>query len=448
MTTDMSQVSSDSLVMLSAPARNGKGEETRYLDIDSGWVYAADGEKIQKMVVGDRADSRMLSDYAAQYDAECISANTGRPVTLRDSSWATSDNPKGERVVDCRHVYDDRGNRVGHADLRTLALAGGELAPGDVHIDRGLPNVAFGYALAGGIADVVSPPFLVPNQSDKYWTWSEKNAYVPVMPLEGGAGGGTPEVQGSLSTTNFQTKAYTLGTFITTELQANADAPLNVTQAFMRLVMDKQKLARERRVQNTVQTSGSWNSALVLSVPAANKWNGGVSSNPIDDLKAAIRASYMDPTDIAMSKLVFDYMQESAFIGSRTQAKDRLPAYLSPEEMSKEFGLPRIHIADMKYLASVSSSAAMTYVWGNHVVLFRSTAALASQQDICTTRTFRWSGGVSPDGTTQAGGWHVRTYYDKKRGPLGGTAIVTSIYDDDSILVGKNTGGLIQNAYQ
>ena len=420
------------LVQLSA----AQGTEKRFIEIDSGRVFSESGEFLFKMLHGDdKATELSLADYAATYDAECISASTGRPVTVRDPSFKAPGNESGERVVHCRAMSED---------ARLLAQPQGDLAPGDVHIQRGLPGYAAGYALADGVADIASPPFLVPNQSDKYWTWNETNAFTQVQPIIASAGGSPNEVNAALSSTSFQTVPYALGGFVPTELQANADAPLNVMQKVMRNIMDKLKLAREIRVATLLQASGNWNTNLVNTVAAGSKWNNGAAADPIADIQLITEQSYMDPTEAVISELVFHWMVRSPAVQKYFYAKDGSPQLPTPEEFSSMFGLPKFTCAKIKYLPT--AAGAITYVWGDHVVLLRSTAALATQQDVATCRTFRWTGGTSTDGTS-VGGWMVRSFYDAKRGPRGGTAIVVSHYDTE-VITSKNVGGLIANAYQ
>ena len=419
------------------------GHEIRYLEQDSGKVYDDRFKFLFRMMCGDREDERVLADYAATYDAECISANTGRPVTIRDPSFKDANNPNGERVVQCRHGLDANGERIG-----LFAGPQGELAVGDVHIARGLQGYVAGYTLADGIADEVSPPFLVPNQSDKYWTWSEKNAFTLVAPLVSGTGS-WPEVSASLSNTQFNVVPYALGAFVPSDLQANADAPLNVMQKIMRIVMDKLKLAREKRVQVLMQTTGSWNTNLVNTVAAGAKWNGGASSDPIADLQLGVEQSYMPPTGIAMSMLLYHWFVRSPAVQKFWYAKAGTPQLPSPEQLNKllggEFGLPPIIVDEMKYLPTATGG--ISYVWGNDAVLYRSTAALATQQDVATCRTFRWTGGAAADGGTAVGGWTVRTFYDPKRGARGGTAVVVSHYDAE-VMTSNLVGFLNHNSYQ
>lgn len=433
MTTKIQANPRNGLVEMAAAQGFGR----RFIEIDSGRVYDEGGKFLFAMASGDKGDEVQLADYVATYDAECISANTGRPVALRDPSFKTAENPNGERIIHCRHATESDG-------MRLMAAPQGDLGPADVHIDRGLPGYAAGYTLADGVADIAAPPFLVPNQSDKYWTWNEINAFGLVQPIITAAGGSPPEVSAALSTDSFKVVPYALGGFVPSELQANADAPLNVMQKISRVVMDKLKLAREIRVATLLETTANWNSDLVDTVAAGSKWNNGASADPIADLHTRLEHSYMDPTDNVLSELLFHWFVRSPAVQKYFYAKDGTPNLPSPEQVQAMFGLPKFTVAKIKYLPTPSS--AITYVWGNHSVLLRTTAALATQQDVATARTFRWTGGPTSDGTA-VGGWLVRTFYDQKRGPRGGTAIVVSHYDAE-VITSKNVGGLIFNAYQ
>lgn len=412
-----------------------------FLDMSTGWVYDKDEKRVKRLVASDDKDSeRACADYAATYMAQCISANTHRPVTLRDPSFVCPQNPRGTRQVFAMHVDEEARNN----ELRLLATPPGMLAPGDVHIDRGLPGIAQGYALAKGIADVVAPPFMTPNQSDAFWTWNKENAFQVANPLVAAAGGSVQKTNPQLSNTNFYCVPYALGADVPTEVQSNADAPLQPMQAAIRMVMDKLLLARELRVVSMAQTSANFASALVNTIAAGSKWNGGASADPLADLYLGIEQSFMDVTDMAMSSLVYHWLCRSPAIQKYIYAKDGKEMLPTPAELSTYFKLPTMHVSDMKYMAS--SADAVSYVWGNHVTLFRSTAALASGQDAATFRTFRWNGGPTSDGSA-VGGMLVRTFFDQKAGPRGGTTVIVSHYDAE-VVTSKFVGALDLNAYQ
>lgn len=411
------------------------------LDPDSGKVFDQSG-KVLFTMARDKDQERLLADYAATYDAQCIAVQTKRGVTIRDPSFKAQGNPRGERRVTLAAAYDAIG---AHAEeLRTLATNAGDLGPADVHIARGLPGYAAGYTLEDGVADVVAPPFLTPNQSDKFWTWNQNNQFELANPIVVAAGASPNEINPVLSNASFNCVPYALGSFITTDVVANADAPLQPMQAAVRMVMDKLKLAREVRVAALVQTTGNWNSNLVVSETAATKWNGGATSDPIADLHYLVEQTYMPLKKLVWSELVEHWFIRHPKVQQFFYAKNDYKPLPSGSEISRALGLPEIVTARMKYLPT--QAGGLSYVWGNHVVGVRDTAALGSGQDVATARTFRWTGGPTPDGSA-VGGWLVRTYFDPKRGARGGTVVVVSHYDAE-VVTSNLVGGLLANAYQ
>lgn len=419
---------------------DAQGEFRGNLDPDTGKVYGKDGRLLYSMA-RDTEREYHLAEQAAMYDAAGIVAQTKKSVTLRDRSWASKTNPEGARII-----------TMSDPDVvRLLAGNAGDLAPADVHLPRGLPNYAAGYSLAGGVADIVSPPFLAPNQQDKYWTWSSNNQFQPAQPNTAGAGGSPNEINPTLSNSPFITVPFALGSFIPTEVQSNADAPLQPMSAAVRMVVDKLKLARELRVAALHQTSGSFNSNLVLSQPAANKWNGGASSDPIADIHLIQEQSFMDVTRIVMSRLAYHDFVRNPQVQKYFYAKaGYAPMPLDGGQLAQTLGIPPITVADIKYQPTQAGGA--TYVWGNHVCFLHEATALSSGQDVATGRTFRWQAGTTPDsgaasGGQAVGGWLVRTYFDPKRGPRGGTVVVVSHWDVE-IITSSLVGGLISNAHQ
>ena len=64
-----------------------------------------------------------------------------------------------------------------------------DLGQADVHIDKTLASYAAGYKLQEGVADIVSPPVVVPNASDKFWTWDKDDTFQLVQDMASSAGG-------------------------------------------------------------------------------------------------------------------------------------------------------------------------------------------------------------------------------------------------------------------
>lgn len=355
------------------------------------------------------------------------------------------------------------GGGVQNIDLAknvvTLRDQGGQLVQmdlgqADVHIDKTLASYAAGFKLQEGCADIASPPIVVPNASDKFWTWDKDDAFQLVQDMVSSAGGAVKEVSMRLSNTGFATKQFALQAFVPTEVQANADAPLNPTLAAMRRIMNAMMLAREVRVATLLRTAGSH--ANTITSTATTKWNAGSASNPIQDLFTLIEASLQPITDIIMSEqTAHDFMQNAAVQkylaykqavpGLQHVSSDGRGSGTSMESFSAMLGLPPIHVAAMKYKTAAST---YSYVWGGDVLLLHRPPAGVPKdgQDIAASYTFRWGGGQVGDATVQ-GGFIVRSFFNQFRGPRGGQQIVVTM-NDAEVSTSTLVSGLIIGAHQ
>lgn len=408
--------------------RDHAGNFQGHLELSTGKVFDESGNLINQMIPtddeiiirgkGPRAGTRIplsaLSDAAAAHYASRQSAALGKPVTMRDHSG-------NERTV-----------------LMDLGIT-------DVHTNATLPNYAAGYKIADGVADVASPSILVPKASDVYYTWDNANDFKRKLPNAASASGGgaVAEVNPTLSNSTYTTVPYALGGFIPTEIASNADTPLKPFQKMTQMVVDALMLEREIRVQTLLQTSGNWDSSVVQTLAAGAKWNGGASSDPVANIHAAIEASYLKVTGIIWSEIVeHDFVRNPAvqkYVGYKSDL-DGIP---DMAKFAATLKLPPIYTAKMKYV----TGGALTYVWGNHVVLIHEPTENppTSQQDVATSYTMRWNGGEAPDGT-MTGGFLVRSFYDPKRGARGGNQLVV-VHNDSEQLTSKLVGGLILNAH-
>lgn len=380
-----------------------------------------------------------LANYAVEYYYGQIAQLTGRPVpvTMRDPA-------SGQRFE--KKVAPERLAR--DADGRLVLL---DLGVADVHTPATLPNYAAGYKIADGVADIASPAFLVPHQSDVYYTWNASSDFNRRFPNIVSSGGGIAQVNPGLSTATYSAKQYALSGVLPTEVQTNADAPLKPFQKMVQIVVDAMRLEREIRVASLLQTSANWNSNLVNTLTAGNQWDGGASSDPVANLHKAIENSYMPVTGIVWSELVeHDFLRNPA-VQKYFTFKDMIDGLPDPQKLSSTLRLPPIYTAMMKY---TTGGAVLTYVWGNHVVLLRTPKETppTTQMDIATSYTMRWNGGSAPDTTTPSGvspiaGLMVRTYFDPRLGARGSTVVVVTHSDDEQMTSGL-VGGLILNAHQ
>lgn len=348
---------------------------------------------------------------------------------------------------------DLRNNTITMRDAQTGQLVTMDLAPSDVHIPSALPMYAAGYKLQESIADQAAPVVVVPKASDKFFTWGQDNAFQRVESLVTPPGGQIPEVSMTLSSTLFTTVEYTLGSFVATELEANADAPLKPKMKAMNRILAAQRLEREIRTMTLLTTSANWDSSVVTALAATFNWNGGSASDPIKDIDTIMENSRQPVTGMVMNRRVWNTFRRNSQVQKYIQYKADVPGLpASSADLTKGnalLSLPKnIYVSDMKYKTSTGT---YDYVWPDKVVFLHEIEGVpADGETIATAKTFRWSGGVNPDSVTPAaagdgmmfGGWLVREFYDPKRGGRAGSMLVT-VVNDIEVLTGSVVGGLI-----
>lgn len=396
-------------------ARAAHGE---FVNVKTGEVVDTAGRLVTRLESRDDDRTQLYADYCASYYHMRLAQAVGHPVTMTLADGS-------ERVVKM------------------------DLGQGDVHIDSALPNYAAGYKLGTPVADLASPPLLVAKASDKFNTWDAANAFQRVLPTGGAPGAVVPEINPSLSNATFSTTAYALAGFLPMEVIGNADAPLKPQQAVLRRIMNALLLEREIRVSTMLTTSGNWDASVVQTIAAGSQWNGGASSDPVKNIQDAIQASYLPVTGIVMSEKVRFAFARNPKVQSYVFAKPDPSRPLNIDQLQAVLDLPPITVAKMKYLATPSSSNALSYVWGNDVILLHSPEQNppTDQEDVATSYTFRWTGaGNVSDGSMQ-GGFLVRQYFDPRRGPRAGNVVVAT-HNDAEQMTSKFVGGLLINAFQ
>ena len=323
-----------------------------------------------------------------------------------------------------------------------------DLGQTDVHIDRALANYASGFKLAEACADHAAPPIPTANASDKFFRWEKDDVFQQVTDIITAPGAAVKEINPRLSTDSYTTVQYAVGAFIPTEIEANADSPLQPSLQAMRRCMSALILAREVRVATMLQTAGNWDSSVYQNLGSGAKWNGGGSSDPVGNLLTAIQKSLMPVTGIVISEACYHAFVQNAAVQKYIVSKINVPGLPSPEQITGSLallGLPPIHIAAMKYKSPTAGTYG--YVWGNDVVLLHQSSTLPSDgQSIASAYTFRWNGGNVGDATVD-GGFIVRSFFNQFRGPRGGRQIVVT-HNDAEKMTSNIVGGLIKGALQ
>ncbi len=334
-----------------------------------------------------------------------------------------------------------------------------DLGQSTVHIDHALTNFLTGYSNGTMQADMFAPPVIVANASNKYFQWDPDNALAAVDGTVVASNGDFAEITPKLSNSPYNTVGYALGSRLPTEIISNADAPLNVLQTATRMVMDRLLLNRELRVKTLAFTAANYATANVQALLAAQKWNGGGSSDPIRNIQAIVEASLMPVTHMIMSKQTWNaFITNPAvqkYVAFKTSATPIPSTGAGATEWSALLDLPIPIIAESR-AKDPAVAASYPYVWNGSVALLRRTPGDMSDADICTAKTFRWNGAGGTSLPTEfggkvEGGWTVRSFFDPFKGRRGTQTVVVT-HDDAEVITGGTSnvavvGGLITGAY-
>ncbi len=412
------------------------------LELSTGWLFDDKGNQVRRLEPRDNdrdmQKNQALADYASDqsllmsaYAMSRVDPERAAQMLIGGQAQAASD--RIERMLAADH---DRG--VGN-------LVKMDLSPADVHIPSAMPNFASGFRNEPPIADMVAPPLLSNKQTDKYFQYAKEDAFQRALPMGASEGSQVGELTPRLSNSSFTAIERALAGFVSTQLEANADAPLKILQATTKRVLNALTIERELRVANLALTGANLDSSVVTTLLNTFQWNGGSASDPVKNLHDAIEASWGTPTGIAMSLPVWHAFVRNPAVQKFTTFKDSAAPLPGPQQIAALLDLPAIYVGKLQYMDTTTTKK---YAWGNSVSLFRQPEELppSSQEDVAMAYTFRWNVQAPKDGQA-AGGFVVRQFYDFTRGSMGGLKVIV-IHHDAEIITSKFSGGLIINAFQ
>jgi hypothetical protein len=325
-----------------------------------------------------------------------------------------------------------------------------DVGPNDVHVPGAIPFIT-GYANEGPVADIYAPPLVVQHKSDYYWQYQKEDAFQRAIPQLGASAASPMEIFPRFGNTKFTTIIRAIGTFVPTEVEANADAALQIKAAHLNRCFDAAILEREIRTQAMARTSGNWDSATTLVT--GQNWDGGAISDSVKDINTACESSYGNPNAMIIPEPTWNAMCRNPAVRSYYAYGGTSPGILTDSQMAALLKLPEIYISRMKY---INTSGTLSYVWGKDVVIFRRPSAIPpmNQRDVCTALTMRW--GMSnvkvPDGSAftpdliDGRGWTVRQFFNQQRGELGGVQMILVLADAET-QTSKYIGNLLVGAH-
>jgi hypothetical protein len=319
------------------------------------------------------------------------------------------------------------------------------LTPADVHEPTELPTYLAGYRNAKYRADEVSFPVLVDKDNDKRRDFSSDDAFRRVD-VKAAIMSAPPEVDPKSSLTEYKVIDRFVGAFISDITEGQAPPLYKPRQRAMRRCANAILLDRELDVWTLLSTAGSWAATNRLALAAAQKWNGGATSNPILDLQYIIEQSAQTVTDIFFNQrvanaflrhaLVRDHMRQ--MLGDRGVDSALAAVNQAKAEQSVDFaipGLPPFHVVGSKI--KNETTLALDYVLGDSFCVLACNPVGVPQdgEEIATSITFRRRGiaGV---------GYETREFRVEDRGPKGGTMVVVSQADIAQV-TSNISGGLI-----
>jgi hypothetical protein len=158
---------------------------------------------------------------------------------------------------------------------------------------------------------------------------------------------------------------------VTDEERENADAPLRPDQDGTELVTSKILLGRELAIKNIVQNTSNYDSSLVVTLSGTSQWNDYVNSNPISDMRNAIRGVhaklFMEPTHAIIPYLVMSELEDHPDFIERIKYSER--GIVTPDIIAAVIGIQNVVVPGVGYnsTANPGQAQSLTYLWGKDV---------------------------------------------------------------------------------
>ena len=344
-----------------------------------------------------------------------------------------------------------RDNDTGQPKLVTLALSNSE-----VHVQQAMGDMFAGFSTEGYVADLVAPVVLVDKQSDYFWRSPLSNTFDEAIFAPAGNSGGYNEINPTFTTSTYQCVEYALGAFLPTQLEQNADSTLDLALQYGRLLADRFEKREEVAVATKLQSSASYDAALVDNVgtTANRRWLDlttgipGANSDPVKDIQDLMLKSILPVTHAIMNERVYNAFMRHPKVQAYTQYKDGYAPFVAPDALWKTLNLPIPVLARAK---KNPVSGLPDYIWGgNHVSLIHKydPSRVKSGTDTANLVRIRWKAGYQRiPGATVVNGMASRMFFNEYRGFAGGKQLITMVAQDEFTLETK-VGGLLQNVLQ
>lgn len=414
------------------------------LDVNNGFLYDLAGAQVAKLSMRDDSKSSDLSKGVVNFLKDEVYSSRGHIASAYRQGQAVELALRSGNHQEADRILASKG----FSSTQSVQMDIG-LGVGDVHQAAPLPNYSAGYKQESPVADMYAPPLLVDQISGKYYTWSQDDAFQEAVPINGGTYGNAFEISPRVSNSTYSTQEWALGGFVSTKVEAAADAALKIRMATAKRVMNALLLGREGRVSTLATTSSTWGTSQYTNLSANFQWNGGSSSDPVKDIQAAMEASLLMPTGIIMNYRVWHAFVRNPAVQKYFTYKSSTAPMPSPTQIAALLDLPPIYVSRMRRKVTATT---YDFVWPDAAVLVRQPDRMppVDQEDIASAITFRWnalSAARTVDTQSSSGGFIVREFFNQLRGSMGGSQLVVVMHDAE-VQTSQYVGGLIAGVIQ
>lgn len=309
------------------------------------------------------------------------------------------------------------------------------------HVDAPVENLLVKYENSEFIADAAMPVIRRPKRSDVFRKLKPETAFnIPDARI--GSSEAMPNRAGAQLDTNgnFSVEDYALMDFISTDEEANADAPLEPRMIAEDALMGYLMLAREKRVSDLVFAAGSYGSNTA-ALSGSDRWDNA-SSDPVAKILDVIKTPLARPDTMVIGVQAWDYLRTNTnfirYVISRSQAGGaNTPLLIDQATVAAAFRLRQVLVGEARYnTAREGATASYSYIWGKSCALIRVEKNPSPRNTQTFGYTFRFTaGGVPPFG--------VQTIRSELAGVRGGTYVKVAHSDDECLVGGSNVGYLL-----
>ena len=243
----------------------------------------------------------------------------------------------------------------------------------NVHIDVVLTNISVAWPNNSFVGPVLFPSVPVGKQSNKYYIFGHE-AWQP-EPFGDVRAPGTVanEIPGlNVSLDAYFCDEHALQIPVTDEERENADSPLRPDQDGTELVTSKLMLQREVNIYNLVSNTALYNPALVVTNSGTTQWSDYVNSNPIQDMRNALRGIhgmlFMEPTHAIIPYLVMSELEDHPDFLERIKYSER--GIVTPDIVASVIGIQNVIVPGVGWnsTANPGQAASLQYLWGKNVI--------------------------------------------------------------------------------